>query len=587
VASWKKPLGAALLVEAIGLAGFFAAAAARFSANEVVPSLAFAWERAEALLGFIRWLPALQFLGLALALGSSGEGDSEAEGEALAAKAVVPAVLLSAAFSAFALLAGPALEASRSSILAASATFNASLGAARASREAGELDKAKAELAVCAAIAPKDGRLAEETGLFETALLKARQAEKAPPPAPEPAAPGADRKTASEYYRKALAYSAKGDQFSAHWYAQQASRLDPSLTEAKRLAATSWEALASRGGEDPEAAEFYARKLEGYGLLRSGDPVGAYIVFKALAARNPEDADVRRYLAESLAEAEKAAFFRDEYERALAGGELRRVFLSLPAAGAKPGRSASAAAAPEAGKARILAAASASFAEGAAYFRELEYLEAGPGGASLALVRAPYAKLAEGRLLLLCVEREGSSRVYRPSWSGLPAQGPSSYLPIDLKPELAYRVLAARSRPASLDLVSAWRALPEAAAYGADTRPAARDFAERTGTPFALFAAGLLGALAGARFRRRSGGPGKSFPRRLYALVPLMAAAGLPAYLAARRVDALLSAWAAAALPDRRAAWLAGLVRAALLVAALLVVAGARADRGPAPDEER
>lgn len=110
MASWKRPFWTALLVEALGLAGFFAAALVSFSADNVVPSLALRWEWAEALSGFFRWLPGLQFLSWRRARRNGGNRrEDEKEDEELLSRAIVPAVLLSAAFSAIVILALPLL----------------------------------------------------------------------------------------------------------------------------------------------------------------------------------------------------------------------------------------------------------------------------------------------------------------------------------------------------------------------------------------------------------------------------------------------------------------------------------------------
>ena len=568
MASWKRPFWTAILVEALGLGGFFAAALLSFSADQVVPSLALRWERASALSDFFRWLPGLQFLGLAVALGSAGGGRREAEKDdaELLSRAIVPAVLLSALLSAVAILVIPSLAATRSSVLELSSSFNSSLKAARTSLEAGDLAAARSELEACEAISNDDPRVEEVEEKLANAELKAKKAmASAQPEAPAPASP-AGTLSAKDYYFKALGFFDKEDYFSAHWYASTAARIDPAYLDAKRLAAKAWEELLKRGGnaEDKETASFYSKKLEGYGLLRSGDPVGAYVVFKELAEKKGSDPDVKRYLAESLAETEKTAFFKDEYDRALRGGALGAVFLRIPGKGADL---------------RFLAAANASFAANAVYFREFEYLEAS-GGQTQVSVRAPFAKLSGGKLFLLCVERETGRGAYRPSWEKGPLTGPGSFLQLELDPDVAYRVLLARERPSSLQLASAWRAVAEARAFGVDTVPLERDLVGRTGTPFALFASGLLGALAGARFRRRAG----KFPGGLYLLVPFMAAAGIPAFLMAERVDALLSEWTARAVPGLDAIWVAALARIALLALAVLLVAGTRVDRSRAEE---
>ncbi len=409
---------------------------------------------------------------------------------------------------------------------------------------------------------------------LSAAEIKAKR-ERHTPAGPEIAQPK-DPVAAKDYYLKALAFAEKGDFFSANWYASTAARLDPSYTDARRLAATSWEELHSRGADpaDKERAAFYSRKLEGYGLLRSGDPVGAYRVFKELAdAKHADDPDVRRYLAESLTETEKAAFFKDEVDGALASFLVPDILFRVPPA------AAAATGATEAGKApaiksaglALIAAKDAAWSGGALYFREFEYLEAGPGGPR-ALVRSPFAKLTDGKILLVCVERDRPANVYKPTWSAGPVSGPASLLDLPLVPENAYRALASRVDPSTLSLLEEWRAVGNAKAYGVDAVPIIDDLLARSAVPFGVFTSAALGALAGGRFRRRRRG----FPRGLYALAPLMAAALVPVFLISSRIDELISAWSARLAPGLGCLLLAAGIRTLVLFLAVLLMAGAR-----------
>jgi hypothetical protein len=318
--------------------------------------------------------------------------------------------------------------------------------------------------------------------------------------------------------------------------------------------------------EDKDKAAFYERKLEGYSLLRSGDVVGSYRVFKELDAdkRYRSDPDVRRYLAESLGETEKVAFFKDEADDALASSLVPDVFIRVP------GRQAAGkAAGPEV--LRLVAAKDVAWAEGALYFREFEYVESGSSGLR-ALVRSPYAKLTDGKLLLVCVERDRPANVYKPSWTAGPASGPANLMELPIANESAYRALLARTRPQTLSIIESWKAAREAASFGIDPKPIVADLLARSALPFGIFTAAALGALVGGRFRRRGG----DFPRRLYALVPVMAAALVPVFLLASRVDALISALALKILPGLSSLLLAACTRTIVLFLAVLLMAGAR-----------
>jgi len=205
------------------------------------------------------------------------------------------------------------------------------------------------------------------------------------------------------------------------------------------------------------------------------------------------------------------------------------------------------------------------------YFREFEYLEAA-GGTPRALVRSPYAKLTDGKILLVCVERDRPANVYKPTWTAGPSSGPASLVELPLVPENAYRALAARVDPSTLSLLEAWEAVGEAKAYGIDAAPIVGDLLSRSALPFAVFTAAALGALAGGRFRRREAG----FPRGLYALAPFMAAALVPVFLISSRIDILISAWSARIEPGLSSLLLAAGIRTMVLFLAVLLMAGAR-----------
>jgi hypothetical protein len=560
--SARRVFGVAILIDFITFAGYFGVALATYSANRIVPVFALKWELLEAAHGFFQALACLQFLGLAVALGSS-----KGKAEELVQSAIFPIVILSALLAAGAIIGGPQVESSRTGILSASSTFGSSLAAAKAGLEAGDLERSRAELGVCQAIARKDPRAAELETRLTAAEIKARK-EAVPLPTPEKP-PEKDPVAAKEYYLKALAYAEKRDYMSANWYASTAARLDPSYTDARRLAATSWEELHKRGADpaDKAKAEFYSRKLEGYGLLRSGDPVGAYRVFKELAvAKHGDDPDVRRYLAESLAQTEKTAFFLDEVDQALSSSLVSDVFFRVPWPEAKAPMPE-----PKARALRMIAAKDAAWYGGALYFREFEYLDAGSRG-TRALVRSPYAKLTDGKILLVCVERDRPANVFKPAWSTGPAAGPASLVELPLSPESAYRVLAARLDSSSLSIIEAWMAAGDAREYGLDPEPIVADLLARSALPFALFTAAALGALAGSRFRRRGG----DFPKASYALVPIMAAALVPMFMLAARIDYLISAWSAKIVPGLSSLLLAAGIRTAFLFLAVLLMAGAR-----------
>jgi hypothetical protein len=561
--SGRRLVGFVILIDSMALALFFGAGVAGYSANAVVPSLAFRWEATGALLEFFRWMPMLQFLAIAVALGSS-EGKS---GE-LIASSILSAAILSALLAAGAVAATPGLQASKTAALRESVLFDTSLAQARLALAGNDLVQAEAAVSRARAVSPSDSRIKELSSLLSAARAKA-PAEKSAPTSPSPALQNADASGARAYYLKALALADKGQDFEANWYAAAAARMDPSYIDAKRLAARTWERLAAKSEDrsDQTRAAFYDRKLEGYGLLMSSDPIGAYRVFSELSVSHATDPDVRRYLAESLAAVKKAAFFTSEVDEAFAGIALGPVFLRIPS---------------KDGGLRFLAAREAAWGDNALFFREVELLQTAPpglGGAPLSHGYSAFGKLAQGKLFLTCVDEPHPARTYPPRWIVGPADGIASVVDLPLAPDTAYRLIASRVAPESLSLPAAWKAATEDAAYGIDSRPLMAALLKRSAIPFAVFTAAALGIFAGVRFRRRKNrsahDPAHAFTRAHYMLVPFMAAALIPVMVLTERIDLLISTWSARIVPGLGALALASALHVLVLFLAVLLMAGA------------
>jgi len=139
-------------------------------------------------------------------------------------------------------------------------------------------------------------------------------------------------------------------------------------------------------------------------------------------------------------------------------------------------------------------------------------------------------------------------------------------------PESAYRALASRVAPAALSAFELWKSVGDSKTYGIDSGPLVDELLRRSAMPFALFTAAALGGLFGSRFRRREG----DFPRVLYTLVPLMAAALIPSFLVVDRIDALISAWSVKLLPGLSSLVVSAGIRTLVLFLAVLLMAGAR-----------
>ena len=546
-------LGADLALFAI----FFAVALVEHSGNIVVPSLALQWEVAQAGIQTIHWFPAAHLLATILAL-SSVPGETEA----IVVKVAAPAIIVSAFVAAAALVLGPACEANVDSSLASSRRFSSYIQRARLDLDAGKAEESKIDLEVLSSISAKDPRIAELerrlTGLEAKAIKAANVAKEV---LPQPA-------SAAAALRKAQGFYAKGDWYNAHWQATLAYRLDPGLVEAKRLAGLAWEEIGRVTGSTPKdeaEAAFFSEKFRGYGLLRSEDYIGAWRIFASLAKDHGDDPEVRRYLRESLSGIDRTAFYRDEADAAFASDSVPRFFLRY--------REAS-------GAERAIAALDSGFTEGAAFFKDLEFLDLKPDGSAL-LLRAPWAKVAGGRLYLVAAQRSSPGSAFRAEAFAIEAGAPESAgkrvaAPSSIELGIAAADLAtiaqAQGDPSSLPILEAMTALSKTSGWGMAPETLTTDILFRLGIPFASFGTAIVGVLLGLRFR-----PANSRLKRGYSLasVPIIAAFVAGAWRLVDGLDAISSVWAARALPAMDALWLSAGIRTLIILAGVVLVVGA------------
>jgi hypothetical protein len=550
----KRLVTAVFLVDLCAFVLFFLYAAFERRADLVIPLYATRWEIATALLSLFRYLPAFQFLAVVLAMAST-----PGKAEDLLRGAVLPAIIVTALLAATALIAGPSLESTKGVLGTNSRRYNQALEDANLAIDQGRVDDARADWGIIEAIDRNDIRAnALKERLLGAELkegrAKAAAAEPLPQPAPDKEAGAAELAAAQSAIRQR-------DWYGAFWHATRASEYDPGLGLAKRLAKQAWgEILDSGGGSDPARATFFSRKMEAYGRLQAGDPVTAYRLFLDLAAESPGDADVRRYLAESLGNIEKTAFFRDEADEAAKARIFPSFFIILPS---------------EDGGLRALAAREVAFSPAAAFFFDLEYLEADKGGRLVTQVFAPYAKLVEGRILLEAVERNKPRLVFAPRLvpgPSRPGQRAPLFLEAALDPVTTYRLAAASRLPASATVLDLFEAASAAARYRIDSTPFLLELLRRLGLPFALFAASVLATLLGIRFRD----PERRPTRASWLALPGFLLVSLAGWLAMDYADGLISLWILRFVPGPASLVASAGTRAVILAVLILLVASLR-----------
>jgi hypothetical protein len=544
----QRLFGFILVIDVLAFAALFALAAFQRNANVVLPSFAARWESAEAILGFIHWLPALQFLATALAIGSLA-----GKPEDLLRVSVVPAIILSALLASTALLVAPGYETGRAHWLDLSRRFNAALSDTKTALNEGRLREARQAYGVLKAIDRLDPRAGELELRLEAAELKAAkkadEGQVAVPVERDPAAAKAHLVQAREYYRQT-------DFYSANWHARKALELDPKLGEAKVLADRAWGEILAAGGTEADAtkAAFFARKLEAFGRLRSGDVIAAYRLFSAMSKEDPKDADVRRYLAESLSSIQKEAFFKDEADEAAAARIFPRFLVAMPGKG---------------GQLLAISAREAAFTPAAAFFFDLEYVSV-EGGRVTSHLTTPYAKLVAKSLHLESVERENPGIVYEPQDLG-GGRSPRA-LDVTLDVQTAYRLAAGLRLPTSASVLDLLGGVAAAPGFGLPTRPFMAELLRRMGLPFAVFGASILGILVGIRFR-----PRKKKPSRLaWLALPVMVATAAVAWLTVEAADAVISDWVLRVAEGPLALAVSAAVRTAILAILVILAANLR-----------
>ena len=162
------------------------------------------------------------------------------------------------------------------------------------------------------AIDPSDKETANKR--LELLARVARQAA----PAPGPSVAGLETTSpdtgAQELVEKAKYYSDRQDWFSAHYYAQAASALDPRRTDALRLAAQAAEKLGAilESEKDARARMLVPTEKGGIHLLIGGNVVAAYYRFVELQKENPGDSDIATYLGIASDKVAKTTFFLDD-----------------------------------------------------------------------------------------------------------------------------------------------------------------------------------------------------------------------------------------------------------------------------------
>lgn len=359
--------------------------------------------------------------------------------------------------------------------------------------------------------------------------------------------------------------------YDAHWLATLAERIarsgSPEKADAARIAADSWNEIASTepSAADKAAFSIYKRKRDGYAAILAEDWIRAYYIYESLAETETDDPDVARFFGISERGARTVAFFADEVGASLGDVHLD-VLLSLP--GRDKGRD-------------ILRIRRLHPFADAAYGEGLELLSFDAAGKLQHAVSAPFVKAvpltagegeAHTALLLLALDRDDERVRWEPTWTaGAPQSGLRTRVVLETSYERIMLAVHARRGVEALSVPELDRGVSILAEYGFSAEIFRAEMLRRFVEPFAFLSLAVFVLAVAWRSRAPKGMGVAGIP--VLALLPFALDVLAQAY---RSLSMTSSTVFAAALPIGAAIAAAVALQAALLLIALVFLAGQR-----------
>jgi tetratricopeptide (TPR) repeat protein len=359
---------------------------------------------------------------------------------------------------------------------------------------------------------------------------------------------------------KAQYYFNLGDWLSAHYYAQSAVTLDPRRVDALQMAAQAMGKLGGVSAQDTErkTGDLFQQKKAAYQMLISGDTLGAYYTFTALAGTYKDDPDIKRYLEEARSKVAQTTFFVDEAHRVgILPGVQQILFLDHTAEGTSEVVSI--------GKMVELPA-------GDAYFYDIEAIRFDSRGAIQWHFAEPYGRREGSSILMHCIDSKDARIQYLPIY--LQGSRPAAERAVlALRPGITeLRALSAR-RDALADtgLAELYRMRGVLGSLGMSRQALNVEMTMRFLMPFAFLIVSLFAVAMGWAFRVRTLGRLPLFPALLTPLVPIVLAVLSLLYIYAHRV---IAGFAVLAFGLGTALVILGVLQAVLLGFSLVMLAG-------------
>jgi tetratricopeptide (TPR) repeat protein len=549
---------------ALSLAAFFAYAMATFSASHLLPG--FRWEYAakRAFVMFMDYLIPVHAAAVAVAASLSFEaGTARPEGQIrpfsrIVSSAVVAFLVLTAVYTALSEGVAPRARKRLADMQYLSRAAGVYRREAAAAMEAKDYTEALDAIGRYLNVDPSDSQMVEQR--LRAKSEAARQGAPAPAAAAEGSGVSTNETDAQALVEKARFYVAQKDWFSAHFYAQAASALDPRRTDALRLAAEASDRLAGLTAEEKRAktSELFQRKKEALQKLESGDALGAYYAFVELSAENPRDPDVVNYLAEAGTAVRRAAFFLDEARKVeTLPGVQGVLFLNRYEADTSEAVSI--------GKMVELPG-------GEAYFFDIEAVRYDASGTVAWHFTAPYGRRDGDSILMHVVDRTDPKVQILPLYVQGTRPPPDRYVLRLLPPMDELHALSPnRASLASASISEMWRLQSRLASYGLAKQSLDVEMTMRLIMPFAFLILSILCTAMGWSLRVRGGQRLPAAGIVLMPLLPVVLALISLLYLHAHRV---IAAFAVIAFGLTTAFIAVAVLQLVLLAVSLVLLAG-------------
>ncbi len=495
----------------LGYAAFLIYCLASFSASHVLPVFKRQYAGTQAFVLFVEYLIPIHVSGIvvALSLGSRAQangtsGETARPFSKIASSTLAAFVFLTVVYTVFFEGLAPSARARLSDMEYQSRLAGEFLSQANTRKKNGDFLSALTYADYYLRIDRENPSIADlRAELAAGAARQQLKSEAKPAPAEQPPQ-GLD---AAALLEKARYYFEKQDYYSAHYYATQASHLEPGRTDAIRLAALAWDQITGSTSSQAEAetAKLYQEKKRAYDALISEDVLTAYYSFVALAARYPKDADVAEYLEKSRQKVQEASFFIDEALKAVPlPGTENVCFINKEDKGVTEAVSIG----------KLVETGEGVFA------LNVEAIQYRPDGAVLYHFNAPYGKLIGSTLLLHAIDGKDRLTQVLPLYlAGSRPKAEQGILALRPSVEEMRALSVDRTGSFQIGLAKLWRMKSALAGYGLLEQGISVQLVMDLLMPFVFLTLSFLALALGWGFRARYLG---SPPRPLYAFVPFV-----------------------------------------------------------------